>query len=194
MKKGTFMKKASIAILGLTAAAFSLPAAAQFYAGGGLGQSKFKDELSCEGVGSPFSCDDKDTSFKLFGGYQVNRNFAAEATYQDFGKAKISGLGANAELKSYALDVSALGMLPFANQFAAYGRLGLYYASTDGSSNVGVNASESNTGLTYGIGLQWDPMPKLGVRLEYQIYNDVGGGDVGKGDVNVLGLSALWRF
>lgn len=195
------MRKTILA-LGMMTAATALPAAAQmsgggFYAGGGLGQSQYKDELGCDGVSGPgVSCDDKDTAFKLFAGYQVNRNFAAELTYQDFGKANISASPFSAEVKSYAFDISALGMLPFAGQFAGYGRLGLYYAKSEGTSNIPglANVTENNTGLTYGIGLQWDPMRNLGVRVEYQVYNDVGGGDLGKGDVNVLGLSALWRF
>src|SRR5256885_12324019 len=29
-------------------------------------------------VGGGVSCDDKDTAFRLFGGYQVNRNFRSE--------------------------------------------------------------------------------------------------------------------
>lgn len=185
-----------VAALGIAAATFAVPASAQWYVGGGLGQSEFKGDLTCSSVPVPpgFTCDDKDTAFKVFGGYQINRNFAAELTYQDFGEVKASGFGTNATLKSHAFDVSALGMLPFGGQFAGYGRLGVYFANTDFDSSVGINASESNTGLTYGIGLQWDPIRNLGVRIEYQVYNDVGGGDIGKGDINVLGLSAFYRF
>ena len=191
------MRKALVVMAGLTVAAFALPAQAQWYAGIGFGQSSFKDELGCQGTGgSGVSCDDKDSALKLFGGYQVNPNFAAELTYQDFGKATLSGGGFNAQIKSHALDLSGLGMLPFANQFAGYGRLGVYYAKSEGTSNIPglANVSETNSGLTYGLGLQWNPMPNLGVRVEYQVYHDVGGGDLGKGDIDVLGLSALWRF
>jgi OmpA-OmpF porin, OOP family len=190
------MRKTLIAIVGLTAAAFALPAQAQWYAGAGFGQSTFKDELGCQGGGAGVSCDDKDTALKLFVGTQINPNFAAEATYQNFGKVSISGGGFSAEIKSYAFDLSALGMLPFGGQFAGYGRLGVYYAKSEGTSNIPglANVSENNTGLTYGLGLQWAPIRNLGVRLEYQVYHDVGGGDLGKGDIDVLGLSALYRF
>jgi OOP family OmpA-OmpF porin len=183
-----------VAALGLAAAAFALPAQAQWYAGGGFGQSSFKDELGCSGAGAGISCDDKDTAWKAFAGYQVNRNFAAELTYQDFGKAKASDGVDSASVKSNVFDISGLGMLPFANQFAGYARLGIFFARTDFDSTFIGGSSQSNSGLTYGLGLQWDPMPKLGVRVEWQIYNDVGGGDIGKGDIQVLGLSALYRF
>lgn len=186
--------KAWFTSLGIAAAVFALPAHAQWYAGAGLGQSSFKGDLSCDGTTPGVSCDDKDTAFKIFGGYQINQNFAAELTYQDFGKAKASAGGVEASVKSHAFDASALGILPFANQFAGYGRIGLYTAKSDGNSNVGVSASESNTGVTYGLGVQWDAMRNLGVRVEWQAYNKVGGGDLGKGDIQVLGLSALYRF
>jgi len=187
-------KKSLLAALGFAAAVFALPASAQWYAGAGLGQSKFKGDLGCDNSSGLTSCDDKDTAWKLFGGYQVNKNLAGEATYQDFGKAKASAAGVNADVKSHAFDVSALGMLPFLESFAGYGRLGVYYAMSDGNSNAGVSADKSNWDVTYGLGLQWNPTPKLGVRAEFQVYNKVGGGDLGKGNVEVLGVSGLWRF
>lgn len=189
------MNKTSwVAVVGIAAAAFALPVSAQqWYVGGGLGQSKFKGDLGCDNSGGT-SCSDTDTAFKIFGGYQVNRNFAAELTYQDFGKAKAEAGGLTASVKSHAFDISALGMLPFGGQFAAYGRLGVYFASSDGDTNFGLSTSHSNNDLTYGLGLQWDPMPNLGVRAEYQVYSKVGGGDLGKGDIQVLGISGLWRF
>jgi OmpA-OmpF porin, OOP family len=182
-----------VAALGIAAATFALPASAQWYVGGGLGQSKFKGELGCDNT-APLSCSDTDTAFKIFGGYRVNRNFATELTYQDFGKASLSGFGVDASIKSRAFDISALGMLPLGDQFAAYGRLGVYGASSEGTSNIGINASQSNGGATYGLGLQFDPIPSLGLRAEYQVYSKVGGGDLGKGDIQVFGVSGLWRF
>ena len=51
-----------------------------WYAGASVGQSKLKD--ACSGIGS---CDDKDTAWRILGGYQINRNFAAELGYHDLG-------------------------------------------------------------------------------------------------------------
>src|SRR4051812_49737732 len=69
-----------IATFGLAAAAFALPAAAQMntgalYAGLSIGQSKFSD--ACEGsvpAGFTVTCDDKDTAWRIFGGYQFHPN------------------------------------------------------------------------------------------------------------------------
>lgn len=193
------MKKIGIAVLSASAMAFALPAAAQnmsvnnIYAGISLGQSTAKD--ACNGTSGPgITCDDSDTALGIFAGYQINQNFAAELGYHDLGKATASGAGVTAEVKATAWDLVAVGMLPFANQFTGYGKLGLYYGKAEGSSNVGLSASDTNTGLTYGLGVQWDPMKQLGVRVEYQVFNDVGGDNVGKSDVSVISIGALWRF
>src|SRR5712671_7092564 len=69
------------------------------YAGLSIGQAKGKDSCSAF-AGSGISCDDKDTAWKIFGGYQFMRYLAAEVAYADFGKVKASGGGVTAEIKS----------------------------------------------------------------------------------------------
>jgi len=101
----------------------------------------------------------------------------------------------SASAKSKAWELVGVGMLPFANQFGAYGKLGGYRATSDLSSNIGGGGSDTNTGLTYGAGLQWNPTLPLGLRLEWQRYHNVGGDNTGgKDDIDVLSLGALWRF
>jgi OOP family OmpA-OmpF porin len=189
------MKMRSIlAVITLGASAFALPAAAQmnmssFYVGATFGQSDFG---SCEAPAG-VSCDTKDTAWRALAGYQFNRNFAAEIGYHNLGEVKFSGAGLDATTKVNAWELVGVGLLPFANQFAGYAKLGGYHAKTELSGNLG-SADDTNTGLTYGVGLQWDPMPPLGVRVEWQRYNDVGGDNSAKGDISVLSLGAIWRF
>ena len=107
--------KSAVAVLGITAAVFALPAAAQmnmsaFYVGAGVGQSKFKD--ACGGLPAGASCDDKDTALRLFGGYQVNRNFAAEVGYHDLGEVKASAFGTTASAKANVWELNGLGLFP----------------------------------------------------------------------------------
>jgi OOP family OmpA-OmpF porin len=178
-----------VAVLGVAAAGFALPAAAQMkmpnlssaYVGGSLGQSKLK--FNCAGA-SP--CDDKDTAFRIFGGYQVNQTFSAELGYADLGSAKIGG----ASLDGTAWDLSAIGAWPVANQFSIFGRLGLYHGEVKAPGGKGTKNS-----LTYGLGAQYDFNRNLGIRAEWQRYNKMGGGDLGQtANVDVLGIGALWRF
>lgn len=189
------MKKVLVAA-GLAAAAFSLPAAAQVnmssvYVGGSIGQSMMDDQ--CDGVAAGVSCDDKDMAWRLLGGYQINRNFAVELGYHNLGEAKASFGGVEAKVKMSVWELVGVGMLPLGNQFSAYGKLGLTYGTAEGNTNFGASADESGTGFTWGLGGQFDVSRNLGLRLEFQHYNDVGGSD-GGGNVNVISLGAIWRF
>ncbi len=195
--------KSAIAVFAITASAFALPAAAQadksaFYLGGGIGQSKAKDW--CSGTGG-FSCEDKKTAWKAFGGYQFNRYLSAELGYANLGKFTASGFGLTDEAKVTAWDLSAIGAWPLmASGLSIFGRLGAYRAKVKEDSTIG-NGSHDNNDLTLGLGLQYDFTRNLGLRGEWQRYQKVGGGDValgagtgGKSNIDVFGISALWRF
>ncbi|TMH39830.1 MAG: hypothetical protein E6H54_20375 [Betaproteobacteria bacterium] len=183
--------KASIAVFGLAAAALALPAAAQMsmssaYVGGSIGQSKFKADCGS------FSCDKNDTSFRLFGGYQFTRNIAAELGYADLGKLKISGGGLSGEIEATAWDLSGVFSWPFANQFAVFGRLGV--ARTEGKvSGAFGSAKDNKSGVTWGLGAQYDFNRNLGLRGEWQRYR-VDAGSAGTGDVDNLNIGVLYRF
>ena len=188
------MRKALVAVFGLTAAALAMPAAAQSaYIGGSLGQSKFN--IDCSGG---LTCDDKDTAFRLFGGYQFTRNLAAELGYADLGKSKLTGPGGTDELAADAWDLSGVFMWPFGSTgFNVFGRLGLYYGNMDLS---GVDrGSKTTTNVTYGLGGGYDFNKSLGLRAEWQRYskmkarNDATGAET-DGDVDNLSIGVLWRF
>jgi OOP family OmpA-OmpF porin len=182
----------------LLVASFSAtaPALAQdtgFYLGASLGQSIMHGQ--CDGLIAGVSCDDKDTTWKLFGGYNFNRFIAAELGYSDkLGKASASGFGLAADVKASAWELVAIGSYPFAGRFAVYGKLGAYYASTKGTSNFGISADDSNANLTFGVGLRFDITRSFAARAEWQRYSKVGGEDVGKGDIDAMNLGLLYRF
>jgi OOP family OmpA-OmpF porin len=186
--------KAVVAVLGLAAATLALPAAAQFsmnalYAGGSIGQSKVK--IDCGGFSS---CDDKDTAFRLFVGYQFNQYIAAELGYADLGKAKFSVGPFNGDVKATSWDASAVGSFPVADQFAILGRLGAYHAEAKLEGDFG-SGKDTKTGVLWGFGGQFDLNKNLGFRAEWNRYNKMGGDNTGgKENVDVLNIGALWRF
>jgi OOP family OmpA-OmpF porin len=195
VKKG----KAAFAVLGLASAmTFAVPSFAQdqgWYAGLTLGQSKQDD--ACDGIsGTGVSCDDKDTTWRILGGYQLNKHLAVELGYTDLGEVSASAGTASATIEATVWEVVAVGSWPFTPNFSAYGKLGLYRGETDFSTNIPGfgNESESNTDMTYGIGVRFDFTKNLGVRAEYQIYKDIGGGNIGEGDVEVMSVGVIWKF
>ena len=193
-------------LLAASALAFSPVSQAQmtgqWYAGVGIGQSKANDACSDVASAGVTSCDDSDTAARIFGGYRINKNFAAEVGYADLGKAKASGvvlgLPASAEWKATAWDFTAVGILPVNQQFSVFGKLGITAWSVDLNVNVsGLPGSESASGndMTYGVGLQYDFSNQFGLRAEWQQYSSLGDDNTtGQGDVDVMSVSALVRF
>jgi OOP family OmpA-OmpF porin len=183
----------------LGAAAMALPAASMaqargdtgWYVGASVGQSKAR-HVDCAGFSS---CDTKAAAFGILGGYQINRNFAAELGYRDFGRVTLSGPG-SANIKANAAELVGLGAYPFANRFSVYGKLGAYHAETKLSASVAGSGGlkDRNTDLTFGFGAQYDVAREAGVRAEWQRYKNVGGNDTGKSDIDVVSIGLIWRF
>lgn len=164
-----------------------------WYVGASIGQSS----MDIEGCGGVISCDDKDTAWRILGGYQINRNFAVELGYHQLGDAKASFPGGQVDFEANAIELVGVGLLPLANNFALYAKAGFYRGETEatGSNALGsVNEKESNTDLTYGLGAQYNFNPKFGVRAEWQRYTNMGGEAIGESDVDVLSIGAVVRF
>jgi OOP family OmpA-OmpF porin len=168
-----------------------------WYVGGSFGQSEVQDFCS-----PGFSCDDTDTAWKIFGGYQVNRNFSIELGYTDLGEASATGtfLGSPAalNLETTAWELVGIGSVPLGRQFSIYGKVGIYRADTEVQATLGGvsdSVDETNTDLTFGLGLRYDFTRTIGVRAEWQRYSDVGGGDLGaEADIDVLSVGVVVRF
>lgn len=168
-----------------------------FYAGAAIGQSK-SDE-TCDEVS--ISCDDNDSAWRIFGGYQFNRHFAAELGYADLGtpasaSGTISGVPVVVRTEVKAWDLVAVASYPI-DRFSIYAKLGLYRAETDSTGTVaGVprSVSDTNTDITFGLGAGFDITKNLRVRGEWQRYKDVGGDNGGEDQVDVLSVGLLWRF
>lgn len=170
---------------------------ARGYIGLGLGMSTAKD--ACDGISGPgISCDDQDTAFKILGGYQVNPNFAVEVGYTNLGEASASfaGLG-TVSVESSGFEVLAVGIAPVAPNWSLFGKLGFFIWDVDAKDGTGLvgNMSESGSDLTYGFGVSYDFSKSNALRLEYQVYTDIGDANTtGQDDVSVLGASLIFKF
>jgi OOP family OmpA-OmpF porin len=181
------------------ASATALAQDGRAYLGFALGQSQA--DLDCTGT---TSCEDSDTAWKVFGGYAFNRHFALEAGYANLGEASASvpafgGIpAADVAIETTAFELVGVGLLPLAERFSVYGKLGLYRADTEvrvSFAGLGsVSRSDDNTDLTFGLGLRYDVTPSLGVRAEWQRYSDVSADAFGESDLDLVSIGVLWRF
>jgi OmpA-OmpF porin, OOP family len=153
-----------------------------FYVGASVGQSTADCDIP--------SCDDKDTAYRVFGGYQFSRNLAIEGGYSPLGEVS----GAGATLEANAWDLVGVGIYPINPQFSVYGKLGFYNAEVKAGGII--SGKKTTTDLTYGLGGQFNFARNLGLRLEWQRYSGVeapssAGGD---SDIDVLSLGVLFKF
>ena len=157
-----------------------------WYMGGNIGQSRATiDDVRITGSLAGFTStsiadDNRNTGYKLFGGYRFNKNFALEGGYFDLGKFGYTAttvlpagtLIGNTKLDGLNLD--AVGILPITGKFSVFGRIGMNYAEAkDSFSNTGAvpvpanpNPNKHETNPKVGIGLQYDFTGSLGMRAE----------------------------
>lgn len=172
-----------------------------------IDDASIRSQLSQTGFTTTAITDrDRKTAFKLFGGYKFNRYFALEGGYYDLGEfgytVTTSPAGTlNGNIKLRGVNLDAVGMLPIADKFSAFGRLGLQYAeakdsfSSTGAVPTPTNPNPSKTAPNYkiGVGLQYDFTYAWAMRLEgerYRIDDAVGN----KGDINMLSLGLIYQF
>lgn len=156
-------------------------------------------------VVSSIESDSRDRGYKLLGGYQFTRYIALEGGYFDLGNFNFlantipdSNFIGETDVKGLNLDV--VGTLPFTEHFSGFGRLGMIYNDSDTkfSSNGLIDESRYNeskryTKYKFGLGLQYQFNPALGIRLEMERYrvNDLIGNS---GDIDLPSLGLIYRF
>lgn len=137
-------------------AGFSLPAlAGDYYVGADLARTRISDaDLSGNG-GS------------LFGGYRYNDSLAVELGYRRLLSKTLVEMGVPVKLKANALQLSALGYVPLSTDLQLFGRLGANRIKAEGSAG-GFRASDSETKLLVGVGLEYDLSKAVALRVEFQ--------------------------
>ena len=183
------------------------------YGGLSLGQSRAKiDEaritasLLASGLTTTSMVrDESDTGFKLFGGYQFNRNFALEAGYFKLGTFSFASTTLpagtlNGRIKLQGINLDLVGTLPLTERLSAIARVGAQYASTrdtfSGSGAINVlnpNPSARSVNYKAGAGLQYEISRSMLVRAEAERYriNDAVGN---RGGVNLYSVSLVFPF
>jgi OmpA-OmpF porin, OOP family len=146
-------------------------AAAMAFSAGVLAQGAMAGAYVGLDVGRAEIADEKDTGFRIFGGFQFHRSIAAEVAYGmlvDKGGVEVT-----------SMEVAAVGMFPIANQFSIIGKLGFARLEAEGGGD--------DTGLVFGFGAQYDVTRNLGVRLQWTRYDT-------DPELDFLSLGVLWKF
>jgi hypothetical protein len=188
--------KTALSILGLAAALAAAPALADYkdglYLGGSVGHAEVKD--TCEGVtGIAATCRDHDTAWRVFSGYRFSRHLSAELGFTNLGDVSaVTSTGIVLEAQNKGVDGSAIFSIPLTGGLSALVRLGVYRIRTT-VEVPGSRSGETSSGYTYGLGAAYD-LWRLGLRLEWQRYDSVGGAITGEDTIDVFSVGALFRF
>ncbi|HSH89814.1 MAG TPA: outer membrane beta-barrel protein [Ramlibacter sp.] len=208
-------------MLGLAAlAVFASPlanaqSAGGWYAGGSVGKSaatiddvRIRSGLLGQGLGTASIVDDdRDTGYKLFGGYQLTPHFGVEAGFFSLGHfgyaaTTIPAGTLNGDIRVRGLNLDLVGTLPLTGRLSAIGRVGVISArASDNFSATGAaripyasaNPSQRSTGYKAGLGLAYDITDSWSVRAEaerYKIKDAVGN----NGHVDLVSLGLVYRF
>ena len=160
-----------------------------WYGGISAGRTSFGATASELGLSSG-TIDDKDSGWKIYGGYQINQTWGAEFGYYRFGKLSLNGnvLGTpiTGNVEVTGLNFSGVATLPINKDFSAFGKLGFFSSrakATVSSGSLSAKATDNGTNISYGLGLGYTLNQSLGLRAEWERVD-------GKGSDNVDLLSA----
>jgi OmpA-OmpF porin, OOP family len=149
--------------------------------------------------------DNRSFGLKLFGGYQINKDWAVEAGYFNLGRfgyaATTTPAGTlDGDIKLQGVNLDLVGQWPLTQRWSALGRVGAQVARAQdrfratGAVNItNTNPSKTDLNLKLGVGLQYEWSPSLLLRTEIERYriNDAVGN---KGDINKLSVSMVFPF
>ena len=180
----------------------SAHAFAQPYVGFGIGQADVGEDLIVPELLDPGGrVDGKDGAFKLFGGYQFNRNFALEAAIVDLGDmtysgnftgtAPLSGSVTGGRVQNSGLNLSAVGVVPLGTSFVLFGKVGMflwYSEATDVTNGIATYSEADGADLSVGLGASVALGQKVSLRAEWERF------DMSNVDVDLVTLGFAYRF
>jgi OOP family OmpA-OmpF porin len=172
-----------------------------WYMGASAGQTKFDTGITPITA----SLDDKDSGFKIFGGYDIDKNFSVEAHYVDFGEASLSGTNgqtfrrdgttsqfnsaASIKSKASAWGVAVIAGIPVTESVRPFAKVGFNRVSSEltVTSTTATSTKENSTESLYGVGVEYSLTKAIALRIEYEIHN-------GDDDLEAKLLSAGLKF
>jgi hypothetical protein len=187
-----------------------------FYAGAGVGDAE-PTSWESDYWYSDVESGNSDTSLSLFAGYRFNRFLAAEAGWFDGGTMGwdqklvyvpefMDVYNTDVDLDVTAVNVSVLGILPFARIWEVYVRGGLAFYDANaaqhlspsfGGATVERSVDDSGTDLLFGFGIGVTLFKRTHLRLEFQSFfidEDLLAVEEDTASVDTLLLDLQYRF
>jgi opacity protein-like surface antigen len=170
--------------------------------------------------GPTVDTDDSDTIWRIGGGYQLSSNFAVELAYVDAGQAEINSISSivvppdlvldplpplireTVAFEASGIEISGLGQYPITEKFQVLGRLGVIYLEQKttrrrafGVMDIPVpDSEERNFKPLIGVGLQYQILEPMAIRVEWMRYLDAVDLGNSEEDIDSLSLGVRYSF
>lgn len=175
----------------LLAALAGTAAAQTTYVGGNIGRAEQK--ITLDG----FSEKDHDTGYKVYGGYNFNKNVGLEAGFVDLRKMKLADGSDRLDVHSTALYFAVTGTLPLNDQFSLFAKAGAARNEVKVSeSGIGYSSSEKDHRTTgyISVGAAYAIDKNLSVVAEYENFGKAAKGDAGNLKTNMVSVGVRYAF
>ena len=140
-------------LLALLTAPLTATAGEGFYAGASIGKASLDDDF--DGL----KIDDDTTAYRIVGGWWVNRYFALEAGYHNFGDFEqdftSNGVSNKVKLSADGYTLGVQGSYPVANRVSVFGRAGAFFWDGEAKINNVSQASPEETNPYLSLGLNY---------------------------------------
>ena len=155
------------------------------------------------------SVDETSTGIRMFGGYRFNQYFAVEGGYLDFGETTLNATTTGPPATAYqetdasGFSVQAVGNWPITERIGVHAKLGGVYwnarakfrVALDGAPWDAWSENESGSDWVYGLGVNAAINEHLSMRLEYEVYRNVGEpSKTGQSDVDFVSAGLVVYF
>ncbi|MCH8497358.1 MAG: porin family protein [Marinobacter sp.] len=150
------------------------------YIGGGVGYYRLNDE---DFLDEDDRLKDNRSGWRVFAGFDVNKVFALQADYIDFGKTS----DGNARMEADGWAISGIAALPLSEHFAPYAKVGqLFWDRKRVLGPLSINDSDND--MFYGAGVRLGLSEHTDVRIEYERFG------IDDTDLDMGSVSLLFRF
>jgi OOP family OmpA-OmpF porin len=175
------------------------------YIGAGMGRSDFDTDCAVSGAVTT-ECEETGTAWKAYVGFQFNNWLGVEGGYTQFGDVDATGLGLtgtfDSKTETWGVPIYAVGSLPIPLdsggnfKISVLGKIGAIYWDQERTSTLpGNSVSDNGWDLAWGAGVQLTLSEHLGIRGEWEQFNDLGTEDTtGETDVQMWSVSLNYKF
>jgi len=145
-----------------------------YYFGGAIGPAEGNGY--CSGA---VKCEDKDSAWKLFGGYKFTDRLSAEGSYVTLGDLHKNGENSDVSV----IAVHGVASMPVTEQFEVFGKLGVMRWSSDNT-----DGGQDGFGAAYGVGVKMHMNETTKLRAEWEKYPGIETSSSEDTDIDMLSV------